>query len=92
VIFHAGLLDVRLAAWHDFGYATPPAPYCRTIPPLGERSAEAIKAAHGAVEVIDEIVRDLHALRGQLVTEIRADQDARAARGDAMLDARDGAR
>jgi hypothetical protein len=61
----AGLLAVRIAAWHDFGYATPPAPHCKPIPPLAECSAEAIKAGHGAIEVIDEIVRDLHVLRGQ---------------------------
>ena len=35
----------------------------KTIPPLGERSAEAIKAGHGAIEVIDETVRDLYRLR-----------------------------
>jgi hypothetical protein len=74
----AGLLNLRIAERHDFGYATPPAPACKTIPPLGERSAEAIKAGHGAIEVIDEIVRDLHRLREQLVGELRADQDARA--------------
>jgi hypothetical protein len=76
----AGLLNLRIAEWHDFGYANPPAPHCKTIPPLGERSADAIKGAHGAIEVIDELVRELHALRAQLVTEIRADQDARAVR------------
>jgi hypothetical protein len=73
----AGLLNLRIAEWHDFGYATPPAPTCKTIPPLGERSAEAIKAGHSAIEVIDEIVRDLHRLREQLAGELRADQDAR---------------
>jgi hypothetical protein len=74
----AGLLNLRIAEWHDFGYATPTAPACKTIPPLGERSAEAIKAGHGAIEVIDEIVRDLHRLREQLAGELRADQGARA--------------
>jgi hypothetical protein len=76
----AGLLNFRIAEWHDFGYTTPPAPHCKTIPPLGERSAAAIKGAHGAIEAIDELVRELHALRAQLVTEIQADQDARAVR------------
>jgi hypothetical protein len=28
----AGLLNFRIAEWHDFGYATPPAPNCKTIP------------------------------------------------------------
>jgi hypothetical protein len=58
---------------------------CKPIPPLGERSAEAIKAAHGAIEVIDEIVRDLYRLRGQLITELRADEDVRGRRVDAAL-------
>jgi len=74
----AGLLNLRIAEWHDFGYVTPAAPTCKTIPPLGERSAEAIKAGHGAIEVIDEIVRDLRRLRQQLAGELRADQQARA--------------
>jgi hypothetical protein len=85
----AGLLDVRVSAWNHFGYAAPEDGQA-AIPPLGERSADAIKAGHGAVEVIDEIIRDLHALRGQLITEIRADQDARAARVDALLAERRG--
>ena len=70
----AGLLNFRIAAWHDFGYVTPPTPDCKAIPPLGERSAEAIKAGHGAIEVIDEIVRDLYRLRDQLITELRTDK------------------
>jgi len=81
----AGLLNLRIAEWHDFGYVTPPAPTCKTIPPLGKRSAEAIKAGHGAIEVIDEIVRDLHRLRDQLVGELRTDEGIRAVRLDAML-------
>lgn len=81
----AGLLYFRIAAWHDFGYATPPEPHCKPIPPLGERSAEAIKAGHGAIEVIDEIIRDLHVLRGQLIIEMRTDEDVRAVRVDATL-------
>jgi hypothetical protein len=81
----AGLLNFRIGAWHDFGYVTPPTPDCQGIPPLGERSAEAIKAGHGAIKVIDEIVRDLYGLREQLVGELRADEDIRAVRVDAML-------
>ena len=38
----AGLINFRVGAWHDFGYETPPAPDCAAIPPLGERSANAI--------------------------------------------------
>jgi hypothetical protein len=75
----AGLLAVRIGAWNHFGYVAPERGQA-AIPPLGERSAEAIKAGHGAVEVIDEIVRDLYRLREQLVGELRADSDAKAAR------------
>jgi hypothetical protein len=81
----AGLLNFRIAEWHDFGYATPPAPVCKMIPPLGERSAEAIKAGHGAIKVIDEIVRGLYRLREQLAGELRADQDARNVRVDRLV-------
>ena len=81
----ADLLNFRIGAWHDFGYATPPAPDCKTIPPLGERSAEAIKAGHGAVEVIDEIIRELHVLRGQLAGELRANEDALMIRSGELL-------
>jgi hypothetical protein len=35
--------------------------------------------------VIDEIIRDLHRLRDQLITELRADEDVRGRRVDAML-------
>jgi hypothetical protein len=81
----ADLLNFRIGEWHDFGYATPPAPDCKAIPPLGERSAEAIKGAYGAIEVIDEIVRDLHRLREQLIGELRANEDALNARVDRTL-------
>lgn len=81
----AGLLNFRIAAWHDFGYVTPPTPDCKTTPPLGERSTEAIKAGHGAIKVIDEIVHELYQVREQLVGELRADEDIRAVRVDAML-------
>jgi hypothetical protein len=72
-----------VGAWHDFGYETPPAPHCKPIPPLGERSAEAIRAGHAAVKGIDQLIRQLHALRAQLVGELRQDEDARMARLDA---------
>jgi len=83
----AGLINFRVGAWHDFGYADPPAPECKAIPPLGERSAEAIKAGHAAIETIDELTRQLYVLREQLVGELRQDEDIRAVRVDAMLDA-----
>jgi len=81
----ADLINFRVGAWHDFGYATPPAPECKAIPPLGERSAEAIGNGHGAIEAIDQLARQLYVLREQLVSELREDSDIRAARVDAML-------
>jgi hypothetical protein len=92
----AGLISFRVGAWHDFGYETPPAPGCKAIPPLGERSAGAIKAGHEAIEAIDELARQLHALRSQLIGELRQDEDIRGERVDRMLaearERRDGAR
>jgi hypothetical protein len=79
----AGLISYRVGAWHDFGYETPPAPHCKTIPPLGERSPEAVKAAHAAIEEIGELTRQLHALREQLAGELAANKDAVMAWGDA---------
>lgn len=81
----AGLINFQVGAWHDFGYETPPTPECKPIPPLGERSAQAIKAGHEAVGAIDELTRQLYALREQLVGELRQDEDVRADRVDAML-------
>jgi hypothetical protein len=81
----ADLINFRVGAWHDFGYADPPAPECKPIPPLGERSADAIKAGHEAVKDIDRLIARLHQVRAQLVSELREDSDIRAARVDAML-------
>jgi hypothetical protein len=90
----AGLLSWRIGVWNHLGYAAPE-PGQTAIPPLGERSADAITGAHGAIEVIDEMTRDLHALRSQLVSELRANEDALMAWSDAKLAAgragRDGA-
>ena len=75
----AGLIAVRVSIWNDNGYPEPlPFEGAHPIPPLGQRTADNIKAGHGAIEAIDEIVRDLYRLRAQLLIEIRADQDARA--------------
>jgi hypothetical protein len=74
----AGLISFRVGAWHDFGYETPPAPDCKMIPPLGERSTEAITSGHAAIEAIDELTRQLHALRAQLVGELGQDADIRS--------------
>jgi len=81
----AGSISFYVGAWHDFGYEDPPAPNCKSIPPLGERSAKAIKGGHDAVAEIDKLLQQLYALREQLIGEIRADEDARNIRVDAML-------
>ncbi len=81
----AGLIHFRVGAWHDFGYENPPAPDCATIPPLGERSAAAIKAGHEAIKDIDQLIARLHQVRAQLVSELRQDEDIRAAGVDALL-------
>lgn len=84
----AGVVSVRVGAWQEFGYEKPLTPECAVIPPLGERGPGAIQAGHGAVEEIDAMLRDLHALRQQLVTELRTNQDKLAERVDAVLAAR----
>lgn len=81
----ASFISFQVGAWHDFGYETPPAPNCKTIPPLGERSAAAISSGHGAVKTIDQLIGQLHALRAQLIGEMRQDSYIRAVRVDAML-------
>ncbi len=81
----ADLISFQVGAWHDFGYEVPPAPDCKAIPPLGERSAAAIKAGHEAVEAVDELTRQLYRLREQLVGELREDSDIRGARVGEML-------
>jgi len=86
-----GLVDLaetiqwHVGVWHDLGYARPPAPECKPIPPLGERSAEAITGGHQAIRDIDELMRQLHALRSQLVGELRQNEDIEIAYVDAML-------
>ena len=81
----ADLISFQVGAWHDFGYETPAMPECKAVPPLGERSAEAIKSGHEAIKTIDELTRQLYRLREQLVGELRQDEDLRAERVDAML-------
>jgi hypothetical protein len=84
-----GLLRLRVGVWNDLGYP-PPLPFegAHPIPPLGQRSADNIKAGHGAIEVIDEIIRELHTLRDRLIVELRTDEDARAVRVDKLLEER----
>jgi hypothetical protein len=76
----AGLVGFRVGAWQDFGYANPPAPDSAMIPPLGQRSANAIKAGHEAVKDIDRLIIRLHQVRARLVSELRQDEDMRMAR------------
>ena len=74
---HNGVLAVALAQWmaRDDSKAEP----------------EIRRAANTAMDEIDAMVRELYALRSRLVTEIRAADDATAARVDAMLAARQAA-
>lgn len=81
----AGTVRFHIGAWQDFGYENPPTPDSATIPPLGQRSADAITAGHEAVKDIDQLIARLHQVRAQLVSELRQDEDIRAARVDAML-------
>lgn len=43
------------------------------------------RAESGAVDAIDAMLRALHAIRGRLITEIRASDDATAVRVDKLL-------
>jgi hypothetical protein len=79
----AGMIHWWVDAWHDFGYEKPPAPNCKPIPPLGGRSADAIKAAHKAITEIGELTRQPYRLREQLVGELR--QDSESAPCESML-------
>ncbi len=74
----AGLIHFRVGAWQDFGYAEPPTPECATIPPLGERSANAIQAGHEALKDIDQLIARLRRVRAQLADELRQDENIRA--------------
>jgi hypothetical protein len=74
----AGLIHFRVGAWQDFGYAEPlPGPGCQPIPPLGQRSANAIESGHAAIKDIDQLIARLHQVRAQLVSELRQDEDIR---------------
>jgi len=68
---HKGVLDVVLAQWmaRDDSRAEP-----------GVR-----EAANTAMDAIDAMLGELHALRARLMSEIRASDDATAARVDTML-------
>lgn len=77
----AGLISWYVGVWHDLGYENPPTPDCKPIPPLGERSAQAVKGARDAIGEIGNLIRQLHALRAQLVSELRQNEDIMAGRG-----------
>jgi hypothetical protein len=47
--------------------------------------AHARRCANSAMDAVDRALRELHALRSRLVSDIRASDDAAAARVDAML-------
>jgi hypothetical protein len=81
----AALIYWLVGVWHDLGYKDPPTPECKTIPPLGERPATAIKGGQDAVGAIDDLARQLYRLREQLVGELRQDSDIRGQRIDRML-------
>jgi hypothetical protein len=66
-----GTLGVALARWSQRD-DTRPQPELR-------------QAANTAVDAVDELTRRLFALRQRLMTEIRASDDATAARMDALL-------
>lgn len=78
------LLGVRVGLWNYSGYAAPEKGQA-AIPPLGERKAEAIKAGHAAIDIIDDIIAEARHLRDQLIRELRTDEDLRARRVDQML-------
>jgi hypothetical protein len=47
--------------------------------------AHARRCANDAMDAIDAMLQDLHAVRARLVSEIRASDDASAARADKLL-------
>jgi len=55
-----------------------------------EPDAHARRCAGDAVDAIDAMLRDLHSVRQELVSEIRQADDATAARADALLHRKEG--
>ena len=66
-----GVLGVALAQWQTRDDTRP--------------QAEVRRAANTAMDAIDAMLAELHQMRSRLVGEIRASDDASAARVDAML-------
>jgi len=46
---------------------------------------EVRRAANAAMDAVDAMLRDLHAMRSRLVSEIRVGDDASAVRADSLL-------
>ena len=66
-----GVLAIALGQWEDRDDS--------------KAQPEVRRAANTAMDVIDGMLRDLHAMRARLVGEIRGADDATAARADALL-------
>jgi len=73
-----GVLSIALGQWEDRDDTRP--------------QPEVRRAANTAMDEIDRMLRELHAMRSRLVSEIRVSDDAAAARADAMLAAAKAAR
>ena len=71
VYAHLGRLVAALAQWNDRDDT-------RSQP-------EVRRAANAAMDTIDALLRELHELRVRLIGEIRASDDATAARADRLL-------
>lgn len=73
-----------VGAWNHFG-CVDPTPKCVAIPPLGERSGEAARSGHDAVEAIDRLTRNLHGLRSLLVNELGKSADMALRRAEETI-------
>ena len=51
----------------------------------GKPDAHARRAGSTAIDAVDAMLRELHAIRAHLITEVRASDDATAIRADALL-------
>jgi hypothetical protein len=68
---HNGFLSVSLAQWAARDDT--------------KAHAEERRAANSAMDAIDAMLRELHAVRARLVSEMRIDDDAAMARADELL-------
>ena len=66
-----GVLAIKLGQWEDRDDGKP--------------QPEVRRAANDAMDEIDRMLRELYAMRSRLVTEIRASDDATAARSAELL-------